>query len=576
MCSVERRDNYVSPSVTMRAIDAVIHDTFKICPLVLIDIKTGVLCDRPERVRIFKADTAFKELVSSMTGELDENRILQVVSGYFRYVTFSHTWEGKEPSFQEVNVVKSVWVLHPSLLNDKLRKFCEIVRDDGYRWAWSDTCCIDKSTSRLLNRSLVSIYQWYEESAVTLALLVGVPSPSLPGDLANSLWMMRAWTLLELLASKVIRFYDSEWKPYLNDTRPNHKESPVIVQELASALGVAPEIITSFRPGALGVREVLRLASTRAATIQEDVAYSLIGILASDLTPNYGEGEMALGHLLEEMLTRSGETDILAWIGKPSGFNSCFPASTTVYKQSLFISPEMNEDEIETRVATLRTRLSQQEAMTIYDRIARLPPAISAHRRLHLPCVVFPVKKLRRHQGNRYYAKTTVLGEVEFQTTDVISLTEPRKLLFVHPWIRGLLHRTETHTGFAWEDDSGSDGTYDSDVDFHAAVDVGPTIASDVSAMPLIISADSDTDIIRSRSSPLPSLSSVASRLTRLDDYTRALRLIVRLEQPFSSLLFEQTSDGKFRRVAANQEIIVRPHQTTCSKDVQTAVLDVL
>ena len=562
----------------MTAIDAAIHEIFKIYPLVLIDIKTGLLCDGPERTRVFKADPAFKELVSSMTEELDENCILQVVSGYFRYVTFSHTWEGKEPSFQEVNVVKSVWVLHPSPLNDKLRKFCEMVRDDGYRWAWSDTCCIDKSTSTLFSRSLASMYQWYEESAATLALLVGVPSPSLPSDLANSLWMTRAWTLLELLASKVIRFYDSEWKPYLNDTRTNHKESPVIVQELANALGVGPEIITAFRPRALGVREVLRLASTRAATIEEDVAYSLIGIFASDLRPNYGEGEAALGHLLEEILTRSGELGVLAWTGKSSGFNSCFPASTAVYKQSLSVSSTMNGDETETRVATLRTTLSQQEAMTVYDRITRLPPAIGAHRRLHLPCIVFPVRRLRCHQGSRYYARTSVLGEVEFETTEVISLTESRKLCFVHPWIRDLLDRTETHTasGLAWEDDSETDVDYDSDIDFNAAVDVDHTIVSDASATPLIISVESDTDIMRSRSSPLPSSSSVASQLTGLDDYTRALRLIVRLEQPFSALLLEQTSDGKFRRVATEHEIIARPRQITCSKDVQTAVLEIL
>ncbi|KAG9318945.1 hypothetical protein JVU11DRAFT_1060 [Chiua virens] len=159
------------------------------------------------------------------------------------------------------------------------------------------------------------MYQWYEKSAVTFALLVGVGSPSLPGGLANSLWMTRAWTLLELLASKVIRFYDSEWEPYLGDTHTNHKESPVIVEELASALGVAPEIITNFRPGLLGAREVLRLASTRSAAIEEDAAYSLTGILASAITPNYGEGEAALGQLLEEVLTHSDEMTVLAGLG---------------------------------------------------------------------------------------------------------------------------------------------------------------------------------------------------------------------------------------------------------------------
>ena len=576
--SVERRNNYVSPSVTTATIDAAIHEIFKVCPHVLIDIKTGLLCDGPERTRVFKADPAFKELVSSTTEELDEDRILQAVSGYFRYVMFSHTWEGKEPSFEEVNVVKSVWVLHSSPLNDKLRNFCEMVRDDGYHWAWSDTCCINKSTSALLSQSLVSMYQWYEEAAATLALLVAVSSPSLPGELANSIWMTRAWTLLELLASKVIRFYDCEWRPYLDDTHTNHKESPVIVQELADALGVDPEIITNFHPGALRVREVLRLASTRTATIEEDVAYSLIGVFASDITPNYGEGKAALGHLLEEVLTRSGEMSLLAWTGRSSGFNSCFPASIAFYHRSLFISSVMNKDEMETRVTTLRTTLSRHEVMTMYDRITRLPPVISAHRRLHLPCIVFPVKKLRRHQGNRYYVKTSVLGEVEFQTMDDISLTEPRKLCFVHPWIRDLLDRTETHAGVAWEDDSETDVTYDSDIDFHASEDVDPTTVSDVSTSPLIISAEPDMDIIQCRSSSLPSLSSATtgSRSTGLDDYTRALRVVVRVEQPFSALLLEQTSDGKFRRIAAEQDIVVRPRQIACSKDVQTAVLEVL
>ena len=269
---------------------------------------------------------------------------------------------------------------------------------------------------------------------------------------------------------------------------------------------------------------------------------------------------------------------MLAWTGKSSGFNSCFPASTAVYKQSPSVSPTVNEDETETRVATLRTTLSQQEAMTVYDRIIHLPPAIGAHRRLHLPCIVFPVGRLRCHQGSRYYAKTSILGEVEFETTDVISLTESSKLCFVHPWIRDLLDRTETHaaSGLTWEDDSETDVDYDSDIDFNTAVDVDHTIVSDVRATPLIISVESDTDVFRSRSSPLPSLSSAASQLTGLGDYTRALRLVVRLGQPFSTLLLEQTSDGKFRRVAAEREIIVWPRQITCSKDVQTAVLEIL
>ena len=36
-----------------------------------------------------------------------------------------------------------------------------------------------------------------------------------------------------------------------------------------------------------------------------------------------------------------------------------------------------------------------------------------------------------------------------------------------------------------------------------------------------------------------------------MDDYTLALRLIVRLRQPFNALLLQHQPDGEFKRVAA-------------------------
>jgi hypothetical protein len=173
------------------------------------------------------------------------------------------------------------------------------------------------------------MYSWYEEAAETLVYLADVLSSSEFGALTKSRWMTRAWTLQELLASKSIRFYDREWKPYLNDMHANHKESPVIRQELAYAMGVAPETITSFRPEDLGVREKLRLASTRNATVEEDIAYSLIGIFSSDIAPRYGLGKSALGQLLENIVARSGDVTVLAWAGKSMVYNSALPDSTS-------------------------------------------------------------------------------------------------------------------------------------------------------------------------------------------------------------------------------------------------------
>ncbi|KAF8545550.1 hypothetical protein OG21DRAFT_1429098, partial [Imleria badia] len=248
-----------------------------------------------------------------MTEKLDDERIQRVVEEYFLYVMLSHVWQGKEPSFQDVNLAGSVSQLDSSPLNEKLRQFCEVVRTEGYRWAWSDTCCIDKTISTVLNQSLTMMYKWYEAAASTFVLLEDVDSPSALGNLTGGKWMTRAWTAQELLAGKVIRFYDRNWKLYLGDTRSNHKESPEIMQELADAIGVARQTIISFNPDDLTVRARLRLASTRNATVEEDVAYSLIGMFRSDIRPHYGEGDAALGHLLEEIVARSGEVAVLSW-----------------------------------------------------------------------------------------------------------------------------------------------------------------------------------------------------------------------------------------------------------------------
>ncbi|KIO02207.1 hypothetical protein M404DRAFT_148348, partial [Pisolithus tinctorius Marx 270] len=267
-----------------------------------------------------------------MTQQVDETRIRPVVKRFFGYVMFSHAWQGKEPSFQDIKIeFKSVWDLPDTPLNEKLRNFCQETRRLGYRWAWSDTCCIDKSMDLILNHSLTSMYEWYANSAATLVYLVGVAHPSKPGDLAHSFWVTRAWTLQELLSPKVILFYDSDWKPYLGDIGMNHKQSPGIMQELSDAIKIPPGTIITFSPDDLGVREKLRLASTRNATREEDVAYSLIGIFKSDIRPHYGEESDALGHLLEEIVARTGEVTVLAWSGKPSSYNSCLPASLSVY-----------------------------------------------------------------------------------------------------------------------------------------------------------------------------------------------------------------------------------------------------
>ncbi|KAF8415522.1 hypothetical protein L210DRAFT_3431234, partial [Boletus edulis BED1] len=228
----------------------------------------------------------------------------------------SHKWEDNEPLYHQV-VHIAVHELEKSPTHDKLQTFCRIVRDAGFIWAWSDTCCIDKSDHFVLQEALVAMFKWYQGSVLTIIFLRGVHSSSSRGALARSIWNTRAWTLQEYVAANVIHFYTEDWTLYLNLEIPNHKESPEIISEMEEAAGVSAEQLMALRPGLTSIREKLRLASTRHTTLVEDAAYSLLGIFSvAGLPAIYGEGEGSLGRLLAHVLAGSGDVSILGWTGE--------------------------------------------------------------------------------------------------------------------------------------------------------------------------------------------------------------------------------------------------------------------
>ncbi|KAF8548527.1 hypothetical protein OG21DRAFT_1382347, partial [Imleria badia] len=69
----------------------------------------------------------------------------------------------------------------------------------------------------------------------------------------------------------------------------------------------------SLQPGSRGIREKLCLASRRETRRVEDAAYSLLGIFSVSFPIVYGEEDKALGRLLAQLLTSSGDTSIVAW-----------------------------------------------------------------------------------------------------------------------------------------------------------------------------------------------------------------------------------------------------------------------
>ena len=420
---------------------------------------------------------------------------------FYRYVMLSHKWEDGEPLCRKVKHL-TVHKLEVSSTNMKLQSFCALVQSLEFRWAWSDTCCIDQENNVVLQESLVAMFSWYRDSSLTLVYLHDVPSESQePGGLQGCIWNTRVWTYQEYLAATRVQFYTKDWKPYLGLTLSNHKVSPTIISEMEQASRVSAEQAAALQPGLDRVRQKLSLASRRQTTHVEDIAYSLLGIFNVAMPIIYGEGTRAVGRLLEHVLTGSGDTTILAWTGAANDYNSCLPKDLTVYDEVVppHIPALMETGELDRTVRGLRSSLPDLSLATmLYERLAHLPPPTLASSRLRLSGIVSRVTRIARTSDpdpetrlTTFLATTTTFGDVQIQTAP--DLSKMKYLYLVHPWIHPLLDQEEEF-----------------------------------------------------------------SRDVPEADETSTLRLLARLRQPFGALLFERVSRMDHKRVAVDSLIMTR------------------
>ncbi|KAG1731322.1 uncharacterized protein EDB91DRAFT_1349374 [Suillus paluster] len=435
------RQHYLSTSEAEDAIRMAIDAQLDNAPLRLFDTTTGLLCDQGEQISIFKTSAEYKKLLSSPMKHLPFRMelIQEVVVTYFGCVMLSHRWEGKEPLLHDIQD-RVIYELNPIGGILKLQSFCKISREAGYRWAWSDTCCIDKNNNVELQQSLNSMFAWYRYSALTIVYLADITLSSKSGALATSEWNRRGWTVGEFLAPKVVLFYQKDWSRYLNDRSPNHKESVVIMQELGRATGIDQQALVSFSPGMSHPREKLQWASTRVTTLQEDIAYSLFGIFGINLPVIYGEKKHnALRRLLQEIIAQSGDITALDWVGKSSLFNTCLPAD--------IIPPE---DEMQKSISFLRDAVTVQLASEFYTLLDKPSLPRFANRRLHLPCIAFNITAVRwrRDLGKEtsftYAIKADGLHDLLITTEDKPNqfsraMDTRQTLLLVRPWSRYFL-----------------------------------------------------------------------------------------------------------------------------------------
>ena len=269
----------------------------------------------------YVAEDAIASLSAQYPDLPREEVIRRLVAQRLRYAIFSHRLLQPEATFE---MVQKAGVGGPGADAPqgykKLENFCAMAVAHGCWLAWADTACIDKRSSAELEQAIRSMFSWYRYSAVCIIYLA---DSSGMGDFENDPWFTRGWTLQELLAPAQIKFYTKDWKPIksISDC-PNDKDDDGILRAVSKTTSIKVHDLRHFSPGLLNVREKMVWASKRQTTLEEDVAYSLLGIFDISMPITYGEGKRAFRRLMEVIVQDCREWQIFAWAGRHSPYPS--------------------------------------------------------------------------------------------------------------------------------------------------------------------------------------------------------------------------------------------------------------
>jgi hypothetical protein len=298
------------------------------------------------------------------------------------YAILSHTWGEEEFIYEDMKEGKNTSMIINKAGWRKIQFCANQAAKDGLEYFWVDTCCIDKKSSSELTEALNSMYNWYELAAICYVYLVDMPGgcprlvetrtrnvitaelvdcdtsvaepPVLQGsgktqrpvpsqsdfppmddeddedDVRLQIWVLhlrmcrwfrRGWTLQELIAPKRLVFFGIDW---------NFIGSKLDLLYTLSDITRIDSIALSHRCSLeeLSIAKRLSWAARRETTRIEDTAYSLLGLLNINMTLLYGEGGRAFTRLQEEIIRRSADSSVFAWLrGAEGGLLAPSPAS---------------------------------------------------------------------------------------------------------------------------------------------------------------------------------------------------------------------------------------------------------
>lgn len=246
--------------------------------------------------------------------------------------------------------------------------FCRISHTLGYRLAWTDTCCIDKTSSTEYQESINSMFAWYRRAQVCIvhlaqtgkALKQGKSSLAVQSQAQLSYyldythesvtivdgnrdkvswgedWFSRGWTLQELLAPSASKFNTSSWEELISGSL-NDRHDIRFCRLLASTTNVPEDVIRHFDPyKKVPFNVKIHWVSKRMTTREEDIVYCLMGIFALHMPILYGEGcESAFFRFQSEYMKVSNNCTIFEWHGEPSIRNSLIASHPDCFQEQI-------------------------------------------------------------------------------------------------------------------------------------------------------------------------------------------------------------------------------------------------
>lgn len=153
------------------------------------------------------------------------------------------------------------------------------------------------------------MFRWYQNAKVCYAYLADVANKD---EFSSSRWFSRGWTLQELIAPKVVRFYSSDWTLLGLKSELCH-----LLQEITE---IDAFVLETGLFSQVCIAKRMSWASRRETTRIEDRAYSLMGIFDVNMPLIYGEGPKAFTRLQHEILRVSDDQSLFAW-GAPVVFS---------------------------------------------------------------------------------------------------------------------------------------------------------------------------------------------------------------------------------------------------------------